>query len=706
MRLELEFFRPALRGPLKGNFFANRQIIQMRIFIFCLLFALLQPLHAWPLTSPTTVSVDAAKIKGEVNPLVFGENLEAADYAWVRPRPYFSKTGGGLWNFKTESVRPEYLKLLKAVNGSLLRYPGGCTAHGFDWHAAVGPRKDRPLFSFGVDEYIDYCRKSGAEPLITVSDYTGGPQDAADLVEYLNAPALAKYPWAMKRAAWGHPQPYKVKYFELGNESDHGNHETRDFKQFTAEQYLAWARQCAGLMRKIDPRIKIGAVTAIAPQNPWNYTVLEGMKNSADFFIVHQYAVQQSPEQGAGQCPPELMMQACMAAGDQMETELVRCRELIRRVTGRDIPLAVTEYNALSYWDNRPIPYQYTLGAGLFAADYLRVLIKPENRVAAAAYWHFANGGFGMVQGPKNPGDKPIYKLMPAFYLYRLWAQHFGTRLVDCRVADSPKAELKSAVFTIQPATASKYRAEKPGPNLLKGYRISEETGVKFKTLPGGVLRASLAQMSGDHFPRLGQIPCRSSAYLLEFEAKTSGDLAGTDVGLGLNDIRGWEATHSGIRISHLENYRQWSKFRMIFYPLKDCPQVELILQIPAGNKTVNGAIEIRRLKVCEYAPQQCAAYDLITSCAALSRDGKKLFVLVFNKAEKQKAGINLKIANFRVQKARRWTVSGPYPQATNLEKELVKETVSGKALKLNADGQLSAGLPPCSMTAFELVSK
>ena len=80
----------------------------------------------------------------------------------------------------------------------------------------------------------------GAEVVMTVSYYTGDANDAADLVEYLNAPNDGSNPnggtdWAGRRAKNGHPAPYNVKYFEVGNET-WGSHPPK-VKKISPGQY-------------------------------------------------------------------------------------------------------------------------------------------------------------------------------------------------------------------------------------------------------------------------------------------------------------------------------------------------------------------------------------------------------------------------------------------------------------------------------------
>ena len=87
------------------------------------------------------------------------------------------------------------------------------------------PRDQRPQYrghwypqstnGFGIEEFLQFCEAAHIEPAFAINiDET--PEDAADLVEYLNGPATSV--WGAKRAANGHPRPYHVRYIEIGNE--------------------------------------------------------------------------------------------------------------------------------------------------------------------------------------------------------------------------------------------------------------------------------------------------------------------------------------------------------------------------------------------------------------------------------------------------------------------------------------------------------
>ena len=120
-----------------------------------------------------------------------------------------------------------------------------------------------------------------------------------------------------------------------------------------------------------------------------------------------------------------------------------------------------------------------------------------------------------------------------------------------------------------------------------------------------------------------------------------------------------------------------------------------------SGQGSFAGKIEIRNLRISllkEFAPCQA-----MTGCASLSADGKTLCLIVFNKHHAKDIVASVRIAARKVVSGRRWTVTGRSLEATNLQEELVKETVSGAPVNGLRDDAFSQTFPKHSMSAIEL---
>ena len=120
----------------------------------------------------------------------------------------------------------------------VLRYGGSMVnAPEYRWKKMIGDRDRRPQYKgwwypystngFGIEDFVQFCRAAGFESVFAINDEET-PEDAADLVEYLNGPATSE--WGKRRAANGHPDPYGVRYIEIGNEEKTDAHYIERFQ--------------------------------------------------------------------------------------------------------------------------------------------------------------------------------------------------------------------------------------------------------------------------------------------------------------------------------------------------------------------------------------------------------------------------------------------------------------------------------------------
>src|SRR5262249_58846776 len=104
--------------------------------------------------------------------------------------------------------RTDVLAEIKGLGVPIIRYPGGNFVSGYNWLDGVGPREKRPTVierawnsletnQFGTNEFIEWCRLVGTEPLLAFNLGTGTPEQAAAYAGYRNAP---------KGSRWGDPR--------------------------------------------------------------------------------------------------------------------------------------------------------------------------------------------------------------------------------------------------------------------------------------------------------------------------------------------------------------------------------------------------------------------------------------------------------------------------------------------------------------------
>ena len=231
---------------------------------------------------------------GPVDPRVFGgflEHMGRAVYEGVYdPESKHADENG---------FRTDVLDALKKMRYTAMRYPGGNFVSGYHWMDGVGPKDKRPTVrdlawqstetnQFGTDEFMKMARMMDWTPMFSVNLGTGSPEEARNWVEYTNSPVGTRY--ANMRAENGHPAPYDIQLWCLGNEMDG----PWQLGHVPADQYAIRAQQAAKLMKDADPTIQTVACGSCAPDLPtymeWDRTVLEYLGPQwADYVSLHRY---------------------------------------------------------------------------------------------------------------------------------------------------------------------------------------------------------------------------------------------------------------------------------------------------------------------------------------------------------------------------------------------------------------------------------
>ncbi len=188
-------------------------------------------------------------------------------------RATFEITGTGSGNFHIGTVslmpannvqgfRPDTIALLRQLHSGFWRLPGGNFLSGWSWYDSVGDIDKRPpVFDYawnamqtndvGMDEFMTLCKLIGVEPYITVNAGFGDAHSAAEEVEYINGSVHTRL--GAMRARNGHPEPYHVKYWNIGNEP----WGTFQLGHTDLKYYVLKHNEFAKAMRKVDPSITL-----------------------------------------------------------------------------------------------------------------------------------------------------------------------------------------------------------------------------------------------------------------------------------------------------------------------------------------------------------------------------------------------------------------------------------------------------------------
>jgi alpha-N-arabinofuranosidase len=220
----------------------------------------------------------------------FLEHLGRAVYTGVyHPGSPLADANG----FRTDVVRE-----VKELAVPIIRYPGGNFVSGYNWLDGVGPKKQRPTVlerawnsietnQFGTNEFVDWCRMVGSEPLLGMNFGTGTAEMAVAYVEYCNLERGTK--WSDLRRSHGYETPHNVRYWCLGNEMDG----PWQIGQMQSREYGRKARDAAQQMRVVDPALQLIACgssgTAMPQYLVWDREVLEECYDMVDGLSLHAY---------------------------------------------------------------------------------------------------------------------------------------------------------------------------------------------------------------------------------------------------------------------------------------------------------------------------------------------------------------------------------------------------------------------------------
>jgi alpha-N-arabinofuranosidase len=198
---------------------------------------------------------------GRIAPEIYGHFVEhlggvVYDGIWVGEGSKIPNIGG---------IRLALVEALKKTKASVIRWPGGCFADSYNWRDGIGARKDRPRRAnfwidaqewpkdapdgpwkhdtnhFGTDEFLRFCQLSGAQPYLAANLRSLTPKDFYEWVDYCNSPAGATT-LSEQRAAAGQREPWKVRYWGVGNESwGCGGNYTPEEYATEFRRYAEWA---------------------------------------------------------------------------------------------------------------------------------------------------------------------------------------------------------------------------------------------------------------------------------------------------------------------------------------------------------------------------------------------------------------------------------------------------------------------------------
>jgi len=263
-----------------------------------------------------------------------------------------------------EGFRSDVLALLKELDAPVYRWPGGNFVSGYNWKDGIGDRDKRPPRKnpawrgiehndVGIHEFMTFCRLLNTEPYIAVNAGLGDAEQARQEVEYCNGSAGT--PMGKLRAANGHIEPWKVKWWSIGNEM-YGDWQ---LGHMSMEDFVSKHNAFADAMKAIDPEIKL---IAVGDLGEWDRMVLANCSGSMDLISEHFY---RQDWHGGGLMTH--VKQIPDAIREKAEAHR-QYRNEIPALEGKDIRICMDEWN---YWYG---PHIYgELGTRYFMRDAMGI---------------------------------------------------------------------------------------------------------------------------------------------------------------------------------------------------------------------------------------------------------------------------------------------------------------------------------------------
>ena len=382
-----------------------------------------------------------------------------------------------------DGVRADVFEKIKPLRPAFVRWPGGNVAQDYHWMWGIGPRDQRTTWinlswknepepsDFGTDEFIKFCRNIGAEPSITINVEGRGAtaEEAAAWVEYCNGPATSKY--GAMRAANGHPEPYGVKYWEIGNEiwgswvRGHSDAETygRNYNRYYAA------------MRAVDPTIKFIAVGD--NDMNWNRTVLRLAGERMDYLAIHHY-YGTNDMQGD---PLNLMARPLF-----YERFYGQVNQLMREVVPQhQIKLNINEWNT-----SLPLPNENSMESALFGARLMNVFERAGDLVTMSAVSDLVNGWPGGIIQASRHG---VF-VTATYMVNQLYNSHLGTERLATKI-ESPTFDTSREGKNVPYLDAVVSRTADGKQIYIKAVNTDQKRPLSTKISLAGMKVASIAEM-------------------------------------------------------------------------------------------------------------------------------------------------------------------------------------------------------------------
>lgn len=355
-----------------------------------------------------------------------------------------------------QGFRTDVIAALKELKISVIRWPGGCFVDAYHWQKGVGKTREpygdyrwgviEPN-TFGTDEFVELCRRIGAEPYICFNGLAS-PQENLDWIAYCNA---TEGEFAEMRKANGHSKPFNVKFWSVGNER-------------YDKDYIHRVRETAKAVKLLYPGVQMlcsGSQGSAGTRMPGVHAYLmEQAGQYLDYVSVHNYWL------GRGKKLPRYDYLTAIGKSEMPEQYMGIVAKSLREQGKERIKIAFDEWN-LRAWQHPGFPRgkvddydapevrelvekrraqndiadQYTMADALFAASFLNACLRHSDVVKMANIAPLVN-----TRGPLFVHPKGLVK-RTHFHALAMYSNLLQPQVVPAQIESNPLKGAKVATI-------------------------------------------------------------------------------------------------------------------------------------------------------------------------------------------------------------------------------------------------------------------
>ncbi|MBN2222293.1 MAG: alpha-N-arabinofuranosidase, partial [Vallitaleaceae bacterium] len=361
-------------------------------------------------------------------------------------------------------MRSDVVEALRHMKLPVLRWPGGCFADEYHWKDGIGEKNTRKKMinthwggvvednSFGTHEFFELCEQIGCEPYVNGNVGSGTVQEMSEWVEYMTFNGLS--PMAKLREENGQKEPWKLKYFGVGNENwGCGGNMRPEYYADLYRRYQTYVRNYG------ENKIYRIACGPNSDDYQWTKVLMENAGRFMDGLTLHYYTILNNwTEKGSATQMTEEEYYKVIHKTLYME-ELIKKHSDIMDVYDPDkrISLIVDEWG--TWYDVEPgtnpgfLYQQNTMRDAMVAGINLNLFNKNADRIRMANIAQLVNVLQAVIL---TEGEKML--LTPTYHVFEMYKDHQEAYLLDSHL-EVGKIEVES--FSV--------------PNLYESASLSEE---------------------------------------------------------------------------------------------------------------------------------------------------------------------------------------------------------------------------------------